>query len=80
LSCRRSQYLPSVCEKSHGKNEDKKISQDLLQIHHQKRKVDLRFARFLQPRLHKSQAVATFALPEFAFYGIPFTRFFPFLA
>jgi hypothetical protein len=34
-----SQDLPSFCEKSHGKKEDKKISQDLLQIHHQTRGV-----------------------------------------
>jgi len=69
--------MPSFCEESHGKK-DKKISQDLLQIHHQKGKVNLRFARFLQPRPHQSQTVTSFALTEFAFYGIPFTRFFPF--
>jgi hypothetical protein len=40
--------------------------------------MDLRFARFLQPCLYQPQAVATFALAEFAFYGIPFTRVFPF--
>jgi hypothetical protein len=70
--------MPSFCEKSHGENEDKKISHDLLQIHHQKGKVNLRFARFLQPCPHQSQTVATFTLTEFAFHGIPFTRFFPF--
>ena len=75
FSRRRGRYLSSFCEKSHGENEDNKISQDLLQIHHQKGKVDLRFARFLQPRFHKSQAVASFALTKFAFYGIPFSRF-----
>jgi hypothetical protein len=40
--------------------------------------MDLRFARFLQFRLHKLQSIATLALAEFAFYGIPFTRFLAF--